>query len=582
MTTDSSYDVVIVGSGVAGSLLAYKLGTAGARVCIIEAGPVGGDRRAALDRFYAAASKTPDSPWPKSSQAPASAVLDTVFQDWRDDQKYYLGQKGRLPFQAMYERIGGGTTNHWNGIALRHVPNDFELQKQYGVEGSFNWPIGYQELEKWYGAAETELGVAGDHDAENGFLGAWRSKPFPMPAVPSSYLDQYVDKRLKSVAREGGPLAVRNTPQARNSRMYDDRPACMGNSSCVPICPIQAKYDATVHLSKALALPNVTIKDRSVAFRINVDGSTEMISSISLRGWDGSEATVSAKAFAICAHAIETPKLLLMSPWKTVSGRTVSVANRSDQVGRNLMDHICVVKWGLSKEPVFPFRGPLSTSAVESFRDGDFRREYAAFIIEVGNDGGSWPAAAPFTTAWEFIVEKGLWGRRLREAMQDHMTRQLRINAEIECLADPNNRISLSSSRVDALGLPKPVVEFDLPQYTKKGFVQADKALDEIFSSVGVRDGYTELNAADTQSPFYFEVDGKGYQYKGAGHIVGTVRMGDDAGTSVVDSECRSHDHKNLFVVGSAVFPSSGTANPTLTIAALALRTVDRILATAK
>ena len=64
---------------------------------------------------------------------------------------------------------------------------------------------------------------------------------------------------------------------------------------------------------------------------------------------------------------------------------------------------------------------------------------------------------------------------------------------------------------------------------------------------------------------------------QGAGHIIGTLRMGSDAGNSVVDGDLRSHDHPNLFVSGSAVFPTSATANPTLTIAALALRLADTI-----
>jgi choline dehydrogenase-like flavoprotein len=69
-------------------------------------------------------------------------------------------------------------------------------------------------------------------------------------------------------------------------------------------------------------------------------------------------------------------------------------------------------------------------------------------------------------------------------------------------------------------------------------------------------------------------------QVQGAGHIIGTARMGDDPRTSVVDRDLRSHDHKNLFILGSAVFPTAATANPTLTIAALSLRAVEPVKAT--
>ena len=67
---------------------------------------------------------------------------------------------------------------------------------------------------------------------------------------------------------------------------------------------------------------------------------------------------------------------------------------------------------------------------------------------------------------------------------------------------------------------------------------------------------------------------------EGAGHIIGTARMGNDPKTSVVDRDLRSHDHPNLFILGSAVFPTSATANPTLTIAALSLRAADQVKAT--
>ena len=113
----------------------------------------------------------------------------------------------------------------------------------------------------------------------------------------------------------------------------------------------------------------------------------------------------------------------------------------------------------------------------------------------------------------------------------------------------------------DALGLPRPKVTFAPPQYSLSGLAQATKTLADMFRLIGA----TEVDLG---------VDGA---YDGAGHIMGTCRMGSSPKSSVVDAQCRSHDHSNLFIVGSSVFPTVGSPNPTLTIAALALRAAQDI-----
>ena len=99
-----------------------------------------------------------------------------------------------------------------------------------------------------------------------------------------------------------------------------------------------------------------------------------------------------------------------------------------------------------------------------------------------------------------------------------------------------------------------------------------------IFKKLGAKD-FTERRKGDPAG-FDAMIDGEKVEltYGGAGHIMGTYRMGDDPKTSVVNSFQRSHDHNNLYLVGSGTFPTGGTANPTLTLSALALRTADSIV----
>jgi glucose dehydrogenase len=213
---------------------------------------------------------------------------------------------------------------------------------------------------------------------------------------------------------------------------------------------------------------------------------------------DGSGQRVTAKVFVVAAHAIETPKLLLMSRGVNAPN---GVANSSDRVGRNLMDHPVQLSWALAKDPVWPYRRPLSTSGLENTRAG--RATRPAFRIEIGNHGWSWP---------------------------------------------------------------RPRIGYRLDDYTKAGLAEARRIHDEAFRRMGA-------------SKISHMADG---EFQGAGHVMGTTRMGKDAKTAVVDADLRAFDHPNLFIQGSAVFPTAGAANPTLTIAALALRSVDAIRKTVR
>ena len=240
------------------------------------------------------------------------------------------------------------------------------------------------------------------------------------------------------------------------------------------------------------------------------------------------------------------------------------------------MDHVCQLSWGLTKDPVYPFRGPLSTSGIESFRDGEQRSTRAGYRIEIGNDGWSWPKGSPQSIVAD-AVNSGEFGKALRSAVQDSCTRQIRMAFEMESLPLADSRVQLSDL-VDGMGIPRPKVSFLLSDYTKDGYVESRDSALKIFGLIGVQDQTT----IDPDGPGSFEYKGQQYEYRGAGHMIGTYRMGADSGNSVVDKYQRSHDHSNLFLIGSGVFPTTGTANPTLTITALTLwaaQTVNQDLA---
>jgi choline dehydrogenase-like flavoprotein len=225
------------------------------------------------------------------------------------------------------------------------------------------------------------------------------------------------------------------------------------------------------------------------------------------------------------------------------------------------MDHPTQLSWALAPTSVWPYRGPLSTSGIENLRDGPFRKDRPAIRIEIGNDGWSWPTGAPTTTAAD-LARLGLRGHALDDALRSQASRHLRLASQVEQLPDPDNRVTLDLRELDIYGVPLPRLAYSLGTYVEAGLSAARDAHAEIFARLGA----TEIQHRDVA--------------EGAGHIIGTARMGSDPTSTVVDRDLRSHDHPNLFILGSAVFPTSATANPTLTIAALSLRAADQVKAT--
>ena len=632
-------DVAIVGSGFAGSFIANELSKKGLKVVILEAGPgLQPNINDAMRRYYEASAKVPESPYlsaivddengkvidPQNIAAGRPNALTLSAKNWRDLKQAYLDQTAKesvLPFKSTYERLAGGTS-HWMGLTPRLVPNDFRMKSAYfqksSVDGGFvDWPISYEDIRPSYQQAEGELGVSAQvadqrfPDIDDMFPDNYE---YPMPRIPPSLFDQRVsgalgqldakDTQFLGMKQAPTSLAVRSLPAARNSQPYRNRRACAGNTSCIPICPIQAKYDPTITLNEATE-NGARLIDHAVASEILIEN--DRVSAINFINYEKEagpktgDGCVKATVYVIAANGIETPRLLLMSNKQRPSG----VANSSDKVGRHLMDHPQYLTWGLLPQPVFPYRGPLVTSAIGEVCDGPFRSRRAAFRVSLGNEG--WSAVVggtggdPNVTTLDFVNamnasrlnskefsqlagnNSALLGTDLANKLRNLISRQFRIAFPIEQNPDANNRVTLSNAR-DALGLQRPKISYGISEYTKQGFAAAYQLKNLIFKKLGATD-FTSVPETD---PAPFTIDGilksdgtpELFTYGGAGHVMGTYRMGkkNETKTSVVNDMQCSHDHPNLYLVGSGTFPTVGTANPTLTLSALALRTAEDIV----
>jgi glucose dehydrogenase len=551
---DYQYDVIIVGAGVAGALCAWRLSQQpNLKILIIDAGANELDenqRKEFVSTFAVATNKSQLSPYAK-----LESNKYAVNQDGGDKftlNRYYV-QLGPDLLKSAGVRIVGGSTWAWRGNSPRFIPSDFKLKTLYGI--AEDWPITYDDLEPYFCEAEVALGVSGNDAEWANLLEAYRSKPFPMPNIVESYGSQKVRDAIDGMEIDGKIIKVVSTPQARNSQDYDGRSACQGNSNCIPICPSAAKYDASIHLRKAQA-NGVVLKKSSVVTQLKAEANGN-VNTVFFKDWstpDKKEQSLTGKVIVLATHAIETPKLWLAS----------KLGNRSDQVGRNLMDHLAEEVTGLFPEQVFPFRGPQSTSSIEVFRDGKFRGFCGAFRMTVGND--AWGRKEhPFQSLHNLMVdEKGgiRFGKALHSVLEDRITRMVRIGYSTEMLPNKDNRVTLADEK-DAFDIIRPKITFKVDDYSKKALAYGYSVAKRIFD---------RMKGEEEVDPIAPTLD-----YNGAGHPMGTCRMGNNPCTSVVDSQGRSHEHKNLYVVGSSVFVTGATANPTITIAALALRTADTI-----
>ena len=183
-----------------------------------------------------------------------------------------------------------------------------------------------------------------------------------------------------------------------------------------------------------------------------------------------------------------------------------------------------------------------------------------------------------------------LFGKELVNTLNQVYTRQIRLGFLIEQIPDPGNRVQISDKYKDKLGLPRPLLTYRIAsEYEREAFLSAKEITTELFKKIGATE-YTQTprppvfrgdpDSVTSTNFQYADKNGALHNFKfyGAGHIAGTYRMGTDPSDSVLNKRQQSWDHKNLFMVGSGVFPTIGTANPTLTIAALAFQAADNIL----
>jgi len=172
------------------------------------------------------------------------------------------------------------------------------------------------------------------------------------------------------------------------------------------------------------------------------------------------------------------------------------------------------------------------------------------------------------------VNQGNMFGKQLRAHLADTIPRQLFIHYECEQLPLADNRVLIDPAYMDQIGNYRPIIQYNVDDYTRAAFEVSTSITAQMFARAGVQN-FSQYSPTD---PDYLTYNGIGYSFGGAGHLVGTHRMGTTRHNSVVDRRQRAWDHENLYLVGCGSMPTIGTSNPTLTMAALAFSAAENIL----
>jgi glucose dehydrogenase len=530
-------DVCVIGSGPAGSLIAAELADQGLEVVVLEAGERfdSDDRLERMERDIRSA-HDPLSVW--NMGGPRDAYTST-------GEQFYPLNRARV-------KGVGGSTLHWQGMVMRLHEQDFNRSTHDGVAA--DWPLEYADLAPYYTRAERELGVAGALD--NPFAPS-RDEPLPQPAFPPSYSDS-----LFATACERLGVTMHSVPNARNSTDYDGRSACVGYGTCNPVCPSGAKYCADIHAQKA-AETGARIVDQAPVQRLEHDSAGKQVEAAVYATPDGSTHRQEARAFVMACGGVETPRLLLLSD---SSYYPQGLANSSGLVGRYFMDHLFVGMGGTLRAKTRQNHIGFITSECHQFYDTPGQETRGTKNRIPGSDAGIGPIKLEFLnyagpSPVEIALNGDTWGDELLQTLRDQYGNHIAMGGLVGQLPRAENRVSLNHSMTDDHGNPVPQIEWQVDQRSKRTIRRANEIQRAILEELGVNVTWT-VGPENTGPAF---------------HHMGTTRMGEDPTESVVNAEMQAHDLDNLWIASSSVFVTSGAMNPTLTIAALALKAADHV-----
>jgi len=513
MTIDT--DVCIVGGGISAAMLAQKLSELkpGVAITIVEAGT----------RIFDFENRA------KYRQR----SLDYGENAWPGD---FIGDQAGAGIISRTMAVGGSAL-HWGGVTNRFSEEDLTLKSRYGL--AVDWPLTWADLEKHYCEAERRLGVSG----EPGPLPEdRRSEPYPMEPMPLSYNL----KVLKEWAEKSG-IPFQGTPQAKNTRPYDGRSACMRCNTC-EICPTGARYSPDFTFKQLLAARKIELHDGTLVRRlVKSEDGRRIVAAQAIKRNGGEALEYRAKTFVLASGYAWSPHLLLLS----------NAANSSGMVGRYMAGHAFIGAQIELDARLYPGMNEQHSLISRKF----FR--CAPGTPYVRHDLRVWESSAGRDPRLKDTNGKLLLGDAVLADWRARTARgAARVRAYYDVHSSAESTLTLDSSKKNTWGDPLPAIHHVLDDATNARKTATRAHI------LGVFDALAKANNGRV-----FGVSEGSY----LDHPAGGCRMGTDPTTSVCDSYGRTHDHANLFVVGSATLPTAGCTNGTLTFVAMTLRSAPEV-----
>jgi choline dehydrogenase-like flavoprotein len=513
------FDVVIVGSGAGGGVLAQRLAATGKSILILERGE--------------------HLPREAENWDPKAVFIQ---HRYRTQEKWY--DKDGHPFTPNTHYWVGGNTSFYGAALMRMRGRDYtEVKHAGGISPA--WPISLADMAPYYDEAERLWlvhGARGEDPTEEG------TEP------PYTYAAIRHDPGVASLKGHWETQGWRPFSLPLGIKLDQAHPVtstCIKCKTCGGYpCLLKAKSDArSLAIEPLMDLPNVTLLTGRKAIRLETDPSGRTVTRVVCMADHGEEAW-SGDIVVVAAGAANTAVLLLAS---ANAAHPNGLANGSDQVGRNYMFHnsTAVVSMTIRREDVsFP-----KTLGVNDFYWGD---PAGGYDLPMGHiQLLEYMSGQTLEGQIENWLPPALVPDALSGAAAERMLSMLVIS---EDLPQPDNRVRLNSDGRISL------------DYTF-GNLEGHNRLVEILKQS--LDGF--VDHAHPISQHHFQLDSLLPLY-GTAHQCGTTRFGTDPASSVLDADCKAHELDNLYVVDTSFFASSNAVNPTLTTVANALRVGDHLI----
>jgi choline dehydrogenase-like flavoprotein len=507
-------DVVIMGAGAAGALLAARLAMAGKSVVVLEAGPGWTMGDLVSSQIWARRLKWGGAP---------------LVQEGTDRIGHNM---------AVGWGFGGSALHHYAGWPRLH-PEDFRMRSDTGR--GLDWPIAYEDLRRWYDKVQEECGIAGDAAAE-----VWRppGAPYPMPPHRT-----FAQGTLLTRGFEKLGMRVSPAPMAITSSWYKGRPPCVYDGWCDAGCPIFSLLNPLVLHMPAAAAAGAELKARSTVTKVETDASGRAtgLHYVDDRGRRNSQP---ASLVILAGAAVQNARLLLASP---SAKHPAGLGNRTDQVGRYFNMHALSNAHGLFAEETECHLG--MTAGMLMSQEGYAKERNGPFGSYTW---GIAPAVKPNDLIGIANTRPDIVGNGLHDFLRRASKHLGTINGIVENLPQAENRIRLASKR-DQYGVPLASLVHKVAPESRALWSHVNEEGLRIMRSAGAQESWI------VPMPVYSHVSG------------GTI-MGSDPSSSVASAYGQLHDAPNVLVAGGGLFPTIGAVSPTFTLLALAERTAARLL----